>query len=142
MAWDPATVILEIGKSIIERVWPDPTEQAKAQIELAKLSQSGAFKELEVALEADKLQAAINLADAQSGVWWQAGWRPFIGWVCGAALVWTYILRDVWLWIASMNGWTMPPKLDATDLITILVAMLGMGTLRSIDKRSVLVAQK
>jgi hypothetical protein len=135
MAWDPATAILDIGKTIIERIWPDATEQAKAQIELVKLQQAGAFKELETSLEADKLQAAINLADAQSNVWWQAGWRPFIGWVCGFSLVWNYILRDMWLWIASMNNWVLPPKLDIGDLIAILIAMLGIGTMRSIDKK-------
>ena len=142
MAWDPATAILDIGKTIIERIWPDATEQVKAQIELVKLQQAGAFKELETSLEADKLQAAINLADAQSGVWWQAGWRPFIGWVCGFSLVWNYILRDIWLWIASMNSWVLPPKLDIGDLIAILIAMLGIGTMRSIDKKYVLDSKK
>ena len=85
-------------------------------------------------------QLEINKAEAQHGSIFVAGWRPFIGWVCGAALVWNFIIQPLLLWIA----WMMPdlgidmstaPKLDSGELMTVLLGMLGLGGLRTYEKR-------
>lgn len=85
-------------------------------------------------------QLEINKTEAQHGSIFVAGWRPFIGWVCGAALVWNFIIQPLLLWIA----WMMPdlgmdmstaPKLDSGELMTVLLGMLGLGGLRTYEKR-------
>ena len=85
-------------------------------------------------------QLEINKTEAQHGSIFVAGWRPFIGWVCGAALVWNFIIQPLLLWVA----WMMPdlgidmstaPKLDSGELMTVLLGMLGLGGLRTYEKR-------
>ncbi len=69
MALDPISAALNIGQSIIARVWPDPNEQAKAKLALADLAQTGE-------LQALVSQAGIVQAEAQSEHWLTANWRP------------------------------------------------------------------
>ena len=85
-------------------------------------------------------QLDINKTEAAHGSIFVAGWRPFIGWVCGMALVWNFIVQPLLLWIA----WMMPdlgidmstaPKLDSGELMTVLLGMLGLGGLRTYEKR-------
>lgn len=85
-------------------------------------------------------QLDINKQEAQHGSIFVAGWRPFIGWVCGMALVWNFIIQPLLLWVA----WMMPelgidmstaPKLDSGELMTVLLGMLGLGGLRTYEKR-------
>jgi len=85
-------------------------------------------------------QLDINKQEAQHTSIFVAGWRPFIGWVCGTALVWNFIIQPLLLWIA----WMLPelgidmstaPKLDSGELMTVLLGMLGLGGLRTYEKR-------
>ena len=43
-----------------------------------------------------------------------SGWRPFIGWVCGAALCFQYLVRPFWVWAAAiwLPDTPVPPTLD------------------------------
>ena len=61
-----------------------------------------------------------------------AGWRPFIGWVCGAALAYNFIVRELLIWAMAMSGKNIlpPPALQLEVLTTILYALLGLGGLR------------
>jgi hypothetical protein len=66
-----------------------------------------------------------------------AGWRPFIGWVCGFALVWHFILYDLltWVTINFFSGFTQLPKLTGTEaLVTVLLSLLGLGAMRTAEK--------
>ena len=66
-----------------------------------------------------------------------AGWRPAIGWICGSALAWNYIVQPIVEWLAVLNGVDLAgtPKLDTGELTTILLGMLGLGGLRTYEKR-------
>lgn len=79
-----------------------------------------------------ELQAEINKVEAQHRTIFVAGWRPFIGWVCGFALAYNFVLRDLLVWYFGEAS--APPALQMEHLITVLVGMLGLGGLRSIDK--------
>lgn len=61
--------IFDIGKSLIDRLIPDPEQKAKAQIELLKMQQDGEFKELETRMSA-------ILAEANSADPWTSRARP------------------------------------------------------------------
>lgn len=83
-------------------------------------------------------QLAINAKEAQHGSIFVAGWRPAIGWICGVALGWNYILQPIMLWFAfvvGVEGLDQAPKLDTGELTTILLGMLGLGGLRTYEKR-------
>jgi hypothetical protein len=81
-------------------------------------------------------QTEINKVEAASRHWFVASWRPFIGWVCGLALFYNFIIRDITAWILSVNAPDMipPPELAMEHLLTVLMGMLGLGTLRTYEK--------
>lgn len=126
--------IFDIIKEALGRVLPDPEAKAKAQEHAFDVLTNGTFDqraEQAIALA----QADINKADAQSGRWWQAGWRPAIGWVCAAALAGQYIVGPMAPWLAAALGHTLPPMPRLDDSLWQLMAgLLGLGTLRTIEK--------
>ena len=81
-------------------------------------------------------QIEVNKAEAQHKSVFVAGWRPFIGWTCGVALAYNFILRPIGMSVAFYLGVDLSdaPELDITELLTILGGMLGLGTLRSFEK--------
>jgi hypothetical protein len=78
-----------------------------------------------------KVQSEINKMEAQHRSVFVAGWRPFIGWICGLALAYNFIIRDVIAWVSPD---IMPPAIQMDQLITILLGMLGLGGLRTFEK--------
>jgi hypothetical protein len=81
-------------------------------------------------------QAEVNRAEAQHRNIWVAGWRPFIGWVCGAALAWHFVLAPVVLFVAAWADVQLStlPAFDMDSLMTVLLGMLGLGGLRTFEK--------
>ena len=79
-----------------------------------------------------ELQAEINKMEAQHRTVFVAGWRPFIGWVCGFALAYNFVLRDLLIWYLGPE--TAPPALQMEHLMTVLVGMLGLGGMRTFEK--------
>lgn len=123
-----------VGK-VIDRVWPDPAQRAQAALELEKMRQAGEFKQIDAEIQAMQMQADVNQAEAASSDPFTSRWRPFIGWVCGAALCWHYIGRPLAEWALIMSGKNVEiPKVDLGDLIVILLGMLGLGSFRTAEK--------
>lgn len=94
--------------------------------------------ELQANGELDRLagQLAINKLEAQSPSVFVAGWRPFIGWVCGAALAYQYLIRPIIIYVSALKGLDpthIPPGLD-NNLWELMFGMLGLGTLRTFEK--------
>lgn len=107
------------GKEII-----DPTK-------LAELEQ----KAMEIEYMSVKAQTDINLEEAKNPNIFVAGWRPFIGWVCGFALGWQFIGNPIFDWVVKICGKNIvAPTIDTGSLITILMALLGLGGLRTFEK--------
>jgi len=83
-----------------------------------------------------EIQTKINELEAQHRTVFVAGWRPFIGWVCGIALCWHFVLSPVIMFIAAWFNVTLPalPEFDMGSLMTVLMGMLGLGGLRTFEK--------
>ena len=66
-----------------------------------------------------------------------AGWRPFIGWTCGIALCWHFVLAPVTIFVCAYLAIVIPelPTFDMGSLMTVLMGMLGLGTLRTYEKQ-------
>jgi hypothetical protein len=86
--------------------------------------------------DANFRQTEINKIEASHQNIFVSGWRPFIGWVCGSALAYQFILRDFLAYSMRLFGSSaeLPPSLDISQLISILLAMLGMAGYRTFEK--------
>ena len=78
------------------------------------------------------IQTKINEIEAGHRTVFVAGWRPFIGWVCGVALAYNFIIRDLFIW--ALDPQEVPPALQMEHLMTVLLGMLGLGGLRTYEK--------
>lgn len=128
MAFNPISALLDIGGKVIDRVWPDPAQAAAAKFELFKMQQSGELQQIAGQMEINKVEAASNSL-------FVSGWRPNIGWICGAALGWNFIVRPAIIAIATLFGHpvVLPPA-DMSELMPVLLGILGLGTLRTVEK--------
>jgi hypothetical protein len=80
-------------------------------------------------------QIEVNKNEALSKHWFVASWRPFIGWVCGFALLYSFILQPFFEFILLAFGMSInAPELNIQQLISILFGMLGMATMRTYEK--------
>jgi len=86
--------------------------------------------------EAAMAQVATNQAEAKHKSVFVAGWRPFIGWTCGVALAYHFVLTPLILFGVSVAGIEIPalPAFDMDSLMTVLLGMLGLGGLRTYEK--------
>ena len=118
-----------VGK-IVDEIYTSDDERNQAKIAIKK-----------VEAELKKRQMDINLADAQSKAGGISGmiqriWRPLIGFSCALAIFWEYVLKQFLMFlIATFNWETKPlPELDMGTLMPLVMALLGMGALRSYEK--------
>lgn len=131
MPFDPLTAILGIGNTLIDRLLPDKTAAAAAKAQLIQMQVQGDLEEM-------KGQLAVNQVEAASQSIFVAGWRPFVGWACGAAFIYAFIVQPATqallvIFHSNFDPGKMP-KLDITEMLPVLFAMLGLGALRSWDK--------
>lgn len=110
-----------LATTVIEKIWPNKTEQEKA--------------ELAAALAIVQGQLEVNQAEAASSSVFVAGWRPFIGWVCGSACAWNWIGLPVTKMGLALAGHTLDlSPADLTEMLPVLMGMLGLGALRTFEK--------
>jgi hypothetical protein len=128
MALDPLSALLDIGGKVIDRVWPDPEKAAAAKLELFKMQQSG-----ELAAMAGQME--INKVEAASSSLFVSGWRPSIGWICGAGFAVQFVIGPLAEWGAALAGHPVKfPQMDTGTMMPLLLGMLGLGGLRTAEK--------
>ena len=83
-------------------------------------------------------QIEVNKAEAASGSLFKGGWRPFIGWVCGVAFAYHFILQPILIFGTTAAGVSLPPlpEFDMSQMMPVLLGMLGLGGLRTYEKKS------
>ena len=114
---------------ILDKFVEDKDQKAKLAHELATMADR-------LAHEQQLAQIAVNKEEAASGSLFKGGWRPFVGWVCGVAFCYHFILQPVIIFIVALTGADIPdlPSFDMGTLLTVLGGMLGIGGLRSYEK--------
>ena len=82
-------------------------------------------------------QVKVNATEAASGSLFKGGWRPCIGWICGIAFGYHFVLQPVIIFIVALVGIEIPelPEFDMSTLLTVLGGMLGIGGLRTYEKQ-------
>jgi hypothetical protein len=130
------TTLLPALSKVLDRVIPDPEQKAKAQLELMRLQQEGAFKEMDAELQVNLAQAKINEVEAASQNGFQAGWRPLAGYACVSGMIYEFLVRLLLPWLLTVCGVADVPLLPSLDevLFELMFGMLGLGTLRSADR--------
>ena len=114
---------------LLERFIPDETERQKLAHEIATLAQKQAHENALAQIEVNKVEAASNSI-------FKSGWRPFIGWVCGTAFAYHFVLQPVLIFVMTYMGHPVPalPEFDMASLMTVLGGLLGLGGLRTFEK--------
>ncbi len=121
------TAFLPFLDKILDMI-PNPEARAKAKQELT-------LELVKIEAQQNIAQVELNKQEAQHTSLFVAGWRPFIGWVSGFALAWTFLLHPLLVWVATVCGYTGTfPELNTDPLMTLVMAMLGIGAMRSFDK--------
>lgn len=138
MSLDPLTAILNVGESVIERVWPDANKRAEEMRKLKELEQKGDLAELSAHVKSLTGQLEINKSEAMHKSIFVAGWRPFCGWVGGFGLAYIAVVEPTARFLAQVCfGYTGDfPNINSDITIQVLFGMLGLGVMRSVDKRN------
>lgn len=153
MAFDPLSAAFELGKTAIEKIWPDPTKRAQELRLLEELRQKGDLAELNAHVQLMVAQLEVNKVEAAHKSIFVAGWRPAVGWISAIALAVAFIPKAIMLTImwsiqcymimdqfdpstGVIPGLPPFPELGLMDILGILGGMLGMGTMRSMDKKN------
>ena len=135
MSFDPLSALFDIGKVAIEKIWPDPTKRAQELRKLEEMKQHGDLEEMNAQVKLLTGQMEINKTEAASKNLFVAGWRPFVGWVCGFGLAYAAILEPLMRFIASVNDYAGTfPIIDTTITMQVLLGMLGLGAMRTREK--------
>lgn len=133
---DPISALLDIGDKLIGHFFPNPKEADDAKLKLLQMQQDGTLKAIADDTELKKAQMAINQAEAESNSTFVAGWRPFIGWVCGSAFAYAFVVQPFLTFLlAALNVHTQPlPTVSLDSMMPVLLGMLGLGGMRSFEK--------
>lgn len=120
MSLDPITGLENLAETALNKFVPDPNAKMQAQSQI------------------DASQSATDTAEASNPDLFVSGWRPFIGWVCGFAFAYKFVIQPFLIFFILVCGVDFDPNklpiLDASDMSTILMGMLGLGTMRSFEK--------
>ena len=128
MSFDPISAALDLGNTLINKIFPDPAQASQAKLELLKLQQSGELATMTA-------QTDINKEEATNQSVFVSGWRPAIGWVCALALAYQYLLRPLMTWAFMAADYNFPPMVGLDEnLWQLMMGMLGLGGLRTFEK--------
>jgi hypothetical protein len=120
--------VADLANTVISKIWPDKSEQEKQQLAAAIMVVQG--------------QLEINKNEAANPSVFVSGWRPALGWVCGAACAWNWIGLPIAKFGMAMAGHPINiSPADISEMLPILMGMLGMGALRTYERVSGVIPQ-
>ena len=115
--------------NLVSKFVPDKDQAAKLAHEIATMAQKHAHENAMAQIEVNKAEAASNSI-------FKGWWRPFIGWVCGIAFAYHFVLQPLLIFVMTYLGHPVPelPDFDMASLMTVLGGLLGLGGLRTFEK--------
>lgn len=113
--------VADLASTVINKLFPDKSEQEKQQLALTLTVIQG--------------QLDTNRAEAGNSSLFVAGWRPFVGWVCGTGFGVQFVLGPLAEWGSALAGHPIKfPPMDLGTMMPLLLGMLGLGGMRSVEK--------
>lgn len=134
--------VAEIAKTITERLVPDPIKRAEAEAAIANALAAREAAMLQAVQAQDTAQNQINLAEAQGNDRYSSRWRPTIGWIGALALGYQFLFAPLMTWTGGLVGtafgfsFPVPPMLVMSDLMPLVVALLGLTASRTVERIS------
>jgi hypothetical protein len=128
MTWDlPA--MMKSGIDLIDKFIPDTDAKNRAK-------EAWQLRVLEIAAQEATQQSTTNTAEAQHTSLFVSGWRPAVGWVCAFSFGWICFGQPLFSWTYVLVTKQPAPvvELPTEMLMTTLLGMLGLGTLRTLEK--------
>lgn len=124
--------------SLMDKLFPDPTAAAEAKLKVMQLAQNGELAQMQADVTLATGQMEINKAEAANSNVFVSGPRPFIMWVCGIALLYVSLLEPIGRFVATvLYGYKGAfPVIDTTITLQLLFGLLGLGAMRSYDKKN------
>lgn len=116
---DAVAAPVEAIGNVADKLFTSDEEKLDKQILLERLRQQPHLAQVE-----------LNKVEAQHRTIFVAGWRPFIGWVCGFGLAYTFLVNPTIQWFTGAAG----PVLPQDIMMELVVGLLGLGTLRTVEK--------
>lgn len=115
---------------LIDNLFTSDEEREAAKLKLLEMEQRG-----------ELAQISVNMQEAKSEHLFVSGWRPAVGWVCVAAFAYTFVLMPFTSFIALAAGMDPAllaalPDLDIGSMMPVLLGMLGLGAMRTYEKKN------
>ena len=108
----------------LDELFTSDEEREAAKLKLATLMQ-----------QPHMLQAVANIEGAKHRSVFVAGWRPCIGWVAALGLGYQFlVLPFAGLINAYLKLPAELPELQAEQLMTLVLSLLGLGGMRTFEK--------
>lgn len=121
--------------ALLNRVIPDKGERDKLAHEIATMAEKQAHEQIMAQVEVNKVEAAHKSL-------FVSGWRPFVGWVCGIAMAFNFIVVPLGAPIFLAYTSVQMQPLDLDVMMPVLLGMLGLGGMRSYEKRNKVAREK
>lgn len=121
---EAVSAITAIG-NVVDELWTSEDEKLTHQEVLTRLAQQPHLAQVE-----------LNKVEAQHRSVFVAGWRPAIGWVCAAGIAYHFLVHPLimWIFIITWPELTPPPGIEFAPLMTLVLSLLGLGSLRTVEK--------
>lgn len=130
----PLLAALPLVGKLIDRIIPDANAATEAKVKLSEFAHDEKMWAGDADLKLALAQLEINKEEAKGG-WFRAGWRPLIGWICGTAFAYNFVVLPLLTWGATLAKIPAPPSaFDLTIMMPVLLGMLGLGGMRSYEK--------
>lgn len=119
--------ILEFGKALLGRFFPDPEKAREAELEMFRMAQAGELQQVLAQLE-------INAREAANPSVFVSGGRPLFLWVGGIGFAYATILKPFFDWYCTLKGLPILPDVNTDLLWCVVTGMLGISGMRSLEK--------
>lgn len=136
MSFDPLSALFDLGKTAIDKIWPDPVKRAEELRKLEELKQAGDLARLNAEVNLMLGQIDVNKAQAQHPSVFVAGARPAVMWIGAFGLAYAAIIEPLARFVAAVCfGYDGAfPQLDTTITMQVLFGILGLGAYRTYEK--------
>lgn len=125
---DAIAKVSDVVNTAVNKIWPDANIEAQAKADALK---GELTKELQYTLG----QIEVNKIEAASTSLFVSGWRPAVGWTAALGYAYEFLVRPIGNGTLVAHG--LPPAMPGIEveaLSTLLFGMLGLGTLRTVEK--------
>lgn len=134
----PFLALIDPISKLLDRVIPDPAAAAQAKLDLLKEENSMFLAEIQAASAIDVAQINVNQEEAKSENLFVSGWRPAMGWTCGLAFAYKFVIQPLLIFLLVAFGskfdYHMLPNLDWAEMSPVLLGILGLGGMRMYEK--------